>query len=67
MDIDTETSWYIYGNQNMAARTILKAVSVWRLMASSSIHCIWRKRVDYSNKKTLQPLPPQNPLKSDKI
>ncbi|XP_034339123.2 uncharacterized protein [Magallana gigas] len=26
MDIETDTSWYIYGNQKMATRSILKAM-----------------------------------------
>lgn len=41
MDIETETSWYIYGNQSMAARTILKAVSVWRLISNILAHPVY--------------------------
>lgn len=59
MDIETDTSWYIYGNQKMATRSILKAVSVWRLSIRSHIFSIYgvKGSIIEIRKPKLYPLP----------
>lgn len=69
MDIETDTSWYIYGNQKMATRSILKAVSVWRLLIRSHIFSIYgvKGSIIEIRKPKLYPLPrKKNPSTYDK-